>query len=63
MGALKVVNRVSLRNNALDDMGVLSEPLAGMERLRTLDFRGCPLTALAKYRDYVVILFKTLGSS
>ena len=52
---------MSLRNNALDDMGVLSEPLASMERLRVLDFRGSPLTSLPKYRDYVVILSKSLG--
>ena len=56
-----MVNKVSLRNNALDDMGVLSEPLASMERLRVLDFRGSPLTSLPKYRDYVVILSKSLG--
>lgn len=59
---MKVLNTLSLKNNALVEMGDLSEPLGALERLKTLDCRGNPLCALPKYRDYMVILSKNLGN-
>lgn len=41
-------------------MEELSEPFAGMERLKRMDFRNNPLSSLPKYRDYIVILCKSL---
>lgn len=59
---MKVLNSLSLKNNALAEMGDLSEPLGALERLKTLDCRGNPLCSLPKYRDYMVILSKQLGN-
>jgi hypothetical protein len=33
-----------------------------MERVKTVDFRGNPLCNVPKYRDYIVILSKSLGN-
>lgn len=41
-------------------MGELSETIAGMQNIRTLSFKDCPLTKSGKYRDYIVILSKSL---
>ena len=57
----KVLQNLSLRTNQLGDMEVLSEPFGGMERLKTMDLRNNPLSTMPKYRDYVVILCKSLG--
>lgn len=42
-------------------METLSDPFGGMERLKNMDFRGNPLCSIPKYRDYMVILCKSLG--
>lgn len=42
------------------DVGELSETINGMEHLKTLSFKDNPLTKSQKYRDYIVILSKTL---
>lgn len=52
-----------MKNNQVIEMERLSEPMGGMERLKTIDFRGNPLCTLPKYRDYIVILCKTLGNN
>jgi hypothetical protein len=31
-----------------------------MERIKKIDFRGNPITKVPKYRDYIVILSKSL---
>jgi hypothetical protein len=41
-------------------MEELSDPFGGMERLKTMDFRNNPLCSMPKYRDYIVILCKSL---
>lgn len=41
-------------------MEELSDPFGAMERLKTLDFRNNPLCSMPKYRDYIVILCKSL---
>ena len=55
-----MLNTLQLKNNALKDMEELSDPFGGMERLNKMDCRGNPLCALPKYRDYIVILCKSL---
>lgn len=56
----KVLNDLHLRNNLLGDMEEISDPFGAMERLKKMDFRGNPLCNLPKYRDYIVILCKSL---
>ena len=58
--SLAVVDEVYLTKNDLDDIGELSETINGMSNLRILSFRDNPLTKAQKYRDYIVILSKTL---
>jgi hypothetical protein len=58
---LAVVQEVSLKNNSLEEFSELTTALAQMERIKKIDFRGNPLTKTAKYRDYIVILSKSLG--
>lgn len=57
---LAVVQEVSLKNNSLEEFSELTTALAQMERIKKIDFRGNPLTKTAKYRDYIVILSKSL---
>jgi len=60
---LAVVQEVLLKNNMLSEIGDLTVALNQMERLKKIDFRGNPLTKVPKYRDYIVILSKSLGKS
>jgi hypothetical protein len=57
---LAVVKEVYLIKNELEDIGELSETINGMSNLRILSFKDNPLTKAQKYRDYIVILSKTL---
>ncbi len=38
----------------------MTAALGQMERIKKIDFRGNPLTKTPKYRDYIVILSKSL---
>lgn len=57
---LHVVKEVYLCKNLLDDVGELSETINGMGALKIISFKDNPLTKSQKYRDYMVILSKTL---
>ena len=46
--------------NDLEDIGELSETLTSMERLKIISFKDNPLAKAQKYRDYIVILSKSL---
>ena len=54
------MHELSLANNSLEDIGELSETLTKLEMLKTLSFKGNPLAKTQKYRDYIVILAKSL---
>ena len=49
-----------MAKNLLEDIGELSETLTSMEGLKILSFKDNPLSKAQKYRDYIVILSKTL---
>jgi hypothetical protein len=38
----------------------LTAALTQMERIKKIDFRGNPIAKVHKYRDYIVILSKSL---
>jgi len=57
---LKVLNTLFLKGNKFGDMEELSEPFGGMDKLKIMDFRNNPLCSMPKYRDYIVILCKSL---
>ncbi len=57
---LAVVQEIELKNNQLEDISELTEALTNMGRIKKIDFRGNPLVKVAKYRDYIVILSKSL---
>lgn len=59
---LAVVQEIYLKNNLLEDISELTSALTQMQRIKKIDFRGNPITKVSKYRDYIVILSKSLGN-
>jgi len=57
---LAVAQDISLKNNQLEDISDLTTALTQMERIKKIDFRGNPICKVPKYRDYIVILSKSL---
>ena len=59
---LAVAQEISLKNNQLEEISELTAALTQMERIKKIDFRGNPICKVPKYRDYIVILSKSLGN-
>lgn len=58
----KVLTHLEMKNNLISEVSAIADVLPHMTRIKTVQFTGCPVAKAPKYRDYLVILAKTLCS-
>lgn len=58
----KVLTHLEMKNNRVAEVSAIADILPHMGRIKTVTFIGNPVVKAAKYRDYLVILAKTLGT-
>jgi len=50
-----------MKNNGLKEVSSIADVLSSLLRIKSMVFLGCPIVKAKKYRDYSVILAKSLG--